>query len=111
LEEGDWLPEFAVVVAGLLAAEPIFIVDLGKVGEALLGEVEPGGLIGREDKSLENSEDPLETLVRADDHNPFGEHLLGGVMPEGEVGARIVGNVEVAGLLEQGAGVMLARED
>lgn len=95
LEEANRLPKLAMVVPCLFAAQPILIISLREVRKSLLGDMEPSGLIGREDQSLEDGKDPLESLVGAHHDYPLCEHFLGGVMSEGEVGLRVVGNIEV----------------
>ena len=63
-----------MVVTCLLAAEPLLVVRFGEIGKAFLGEMEPGELVGREDKSLENRVNPLKAFARRNDDDPFREH-------------------------------------
>lgn len=95
LEEPNRLPKFSVIIPGLLAAQPLLIVGLSEICKAFFGKVEPGGLVCREDQSLVNCVDALETFGGRDYDHTLCEHSARGVMTEGEVCLRVVGYVEI----------------
>lgn len=72
--------------------------------------MKPGGLIGSEDQTLRDWIDFLESLGGASNNYSFDEHFSWGIMPEGEVGVGIVGDVEVWWFFKEAAGVVLSRE-
>jgi hypothetical protein len=108
LEETDGLPKLAMIVACLLAAQPFLVVGLREVGEAFLGEMEPGWLIGGEDESLEDCKDALKSFAGRYYDHAFSKHPAGRIVTEGEVGLRVVGDVEIGRSLEKRTTVVLS---
>lgn len=62
MEKSNWLPELPVISARSFGCQPVLIISLGEGFKALLGEMEPGGLIGSKDQSFAHREDTLEAL-------------------------------------------------